>query len=105
MGNYDQIDKFDGWAWALFVLAAIFLQILLLNLIIAIISTVYEQKTEFKDMNYYLSLSSRIYELNMIKKWFITGEENKNKFMFVVSPVNATNPNFEEALDPQEQVI
>jgi len=45
LGNYDQIDKFDGWTWALFILAAVFLQILLLNLIIAIISTVYDQKT------------------------------------------------------------
>ena len=56
IGNYfSDFTQLDFWGWIIFIVSVVFLSILLLNLIIAIISDVYQEKTDFKDMNYYMA--------------------------------------------------
>ena len=53
----DSPDEFDSYGWILFIIITVFNLILLLNLLIAIISSVYEELSAEKDKNYYKSLT------------------------------------------------
>jgi len=80
-----------------FVFACIFLPVILMNLLIAIISSVYEQKSAFKNSNYYLAKTNMVQEFYMMTAWYTENEpleasfNEDNKFLFVVSPTLASS--------------
>lgn len=101
LGNImDAETDMPGYDWfgqVAFVFTFIFIQILLLNLLIAIIGSVYEKKTEVSKQEYYRSKMQLLLDLALLDD--DNGEQTtekresltENPFVFVLSPLAASN--------------